>query len=265
MDESADLKPIKGRVGHELKIIDRKTIGFRLLKTCVLRRMVNSAQRFEVEMAKSLQRDLQYQNYRLLRKNPNKRLALTYRLNCRPVGFSTEPWTRVCNRARFCPWCFVRRRLLPAYKALMSVPKDIRVDSQVIGWRRMLPLTDRLPFFQANYGPHQWCNAKASVQIVMPWFHPENDRLIYYHCGLQIVSRDCLFRDALTRRAVEPALESGNCPQAFSDDVVKIISDTMALPWTDLFCAERFEQFEKLVEVSEISAPRLLRIQPYRP
>lgn len=267
MSENEFRKPelIKGQVRHHLKLVPKETLGFRLLKTCVLRSIINSNNRSELALASLLQRSLQQQNFRLMQKNPKEKLAITYRLNCRPVGFFARPWTRVCNRARLCPWCFVRRCLSPTYQALMSVPKDIRANSRVIGWRRRVPLTNTFPFFRCGYGPHQWCNAKASVQIAVPWFSLEDNSLICYHFGIQIVPFDCPFRAALTRKVIDPALEIVDRPRAFSNDIVSVISSTTLLPWATLYQPEQFEQFQKLFEFFEDSSARLLRVQSYRP
>jgi hypothetical protein len=237
-------------------------LAHQLLRTCVLSGLGFERHLSVDEQALVLQKHMRYQYYRLIAKQPELRLTHTYHLNCPPPGFDVRPLTRSCNQPRVCPWCFVRRWLLPIYREFLAVPKELRMEHTVLAWQRQLPYTESPPFFRANYGPHQWCQSLASAQLVLPWY--QGDSLIYRHVGFHLVPKDLDYRAALTRRVVKPAVTIKAYPQVVALSIVKALLSATQLPWLDLFEREQLVKFQLLASLGK-GKFRLLRINKYKP
>ena len=69
---------------------------------------------------KVLQNQVRFQMYRWITENPERAYRGTYELNCPPTGVLVHPKTDFCNNPVVCPWCFVRRRLIPAVFGAMT-------------------------------------------------------------------------------------------------------------------------------------------------
>lgn len=263
--EKPEETQIKGQVNHRLQFIGKNKLAFVLLKHCVLQGIKGAPSSSEVIKTLFLQRHLRYQHYSLIKADPSKCLKLHYSMNCPPAGFKSVPLTRACKRARTCPWCYVRRWLLPAFKALMLVPAELRTTCSVIGWKRVILKKDKSLFFRANYGPHQWCKALVTIQFAVPWPNCTTGELFYYHFGVQIVPGTCDYKAALTRRAVKTPLEINGLHGATVKNIILIMSSVATLPWLELFQPQQFKIFYDFVLAPKTKSVRLFRINPYHP
>jgi hypothetical protein len=259
---------LKGVVLHKFLPPVKSQVSFRLLCDCVLSPMLEYKDRSHTAKAVVLQRSLRQQYFRLMNFNAESKLRSVYRLNCCPAGFDVTPVTRFCNRPQICPWCFVRRWLLPTYLALHEVPKTIRETHALVAWRRIEFNKKEPSFFASNYGPHQWCNALVTVQLGFPWLYFSSKKgktfPSHYHVGFQIVPKSCDVVAALNRRAVSPALWIVREPKAQTESIFKVISQMLALSWLPLYTLENFEFFANAVMSSNSKSKRLLRITPYQ-
>ena len=253
---------LSGSVQHVLKF-RKETPTLRLLRYCVLRTFAPPYDPSDRVRTYALQHACRQQYLRLMIVDPARVLEYTYRLNCPPVGFSVSPTTRRCYNTRVCPWCFVLRRLLPVYNALMRVPPAIRLQQDVLVWRRILPYTPHdLPFFRSNYGPHQWCQALVTAQMIIPFTNDRNDHLQLRHVGIQIVPSESDCEQQLVRRCVKPAWEFRRFKGAQTVSILSAMSISMQMPWLDLFDARNLHQFQALLD--GVKKSRLMRITQYK-
>lgn len=139
MSDETD-KPAKATIGHKLANIDHPTIESKLVDSCVLKRVAvpeSASQRSpeQQRLAKIhlLQAYFRYQMYNLITDEPHNRYEHTYALNCRPAGVWASPKTKFCTNPRICPWCFVRRQLVPMFKALDAVPTEKTSKLRLVG------------------------------------------------------------------------------------------------------------------------------------
>lgn len=152
---------LKGLVTHQ-PIAKTKDIKQTLFESCVLARYSSEKIDKTNPMAcmKYIQKAMQYQYLRVIRKYPDEALKLIYDANCCPCGFVVQPSTQVCNQPDVCPWCYIRRRLVPAYKALTVESKP--------GMHELLCIPSLQGFYTGRKHPHYWFNAKVTVQIGLP-------------------------------------------------------------------------------------------------
>lgn len=268
IDDTKTQTKLKGVVLHKLSSSIKKRVSFRLLCDCVLSSMTEQKDRSDVAKTILLQRNLRQQYFRLINLDKENKLRHVYRLNCCPAGFDVVPVTRFCNQPQVCPWCFVRRWLLPTYLALTKVPKAIRETHAVVAWRR-ISFNGKAPsFFASNYGPHQWCDALVTVQLNFPWlYYSEKERVVFpshYHIGFQIVPKSCNVNAALNRRAVSPALFIVREAKAKTENIFKIMAHMSPSAWLPLYDCKNFEFFADAVMSPKNKSTKRLRITPYR-
>lgn len=237
----------KGKtVEHKLAVMKKHPTQW-LTKFCLLPGYDRSSERSDLTKAYALQRDLRRQYYRMINLRPEIRQKLTYGLNCQPTGFTVTPWTMPCKNRRICPWCFIRRAHR-GYRELMSPGTKIRNLHSLLAWRRDLPLSDELPFFRYNYGPHQWCQAHITVQYVIPMLSRKTSQLVLSHVGFQLIPKEFDYEKAMTRRAVNPPVRMKLWEKANKTTIVTAMSQFMVLPWSDLVAKENLELFIQLYD-----------------
>lgn len=268
IEDTAKQAKLKGVVEHTLSLPSRERVSCRLLCDCILSKVPGPDKSSDLYKTYTLQRRLRRQYFRLIQHDPDNRLRYTYSFNCCPVGFDVEPKTRFCTQPQVCPWCHVRRWLLPAYKALHAVPKSIRESHALVVWRRGVLHVKAPPFFASNYGPHQWCDSLVTVQLGFPWPYLEANAapnsVVHYHIGMQIVPKSCDVHAALNRRAVSPALSIARTSKATTENIFKLMAHVTSLPWLSLYDEQNFQFFAKTVKAKKFKSSRLLRITPYR-
>jgi hypothetical protein len=152
---------IKGLVTHKI-VAKTKDIKQALFESCILVRYSDQKLDKTNPMAcmTYIQKAMQYQYLRLIKQYPEDALKLIYDANCCPCGWVLKPSTQVCNLPDVCPWCYIRRRLYPAYNALT---KD--VDPEKYG---LLCFPYGQKFYTGRNHPHYWFKAKVTVQIEPP-------------------------------------------------------------------------------------------------
>ena len=253
---------LSGNIKHVLTH-RKETTALRLLRDGVLRVFLPPHNQSDIARTYALQWACQQQYFRLMTDDPKRVLEYTYRRNCPPVGFSVSPETRRCSNPRVCPWCYVLRRLLPVYDALMEVPEEIRKSQDILIWRRFLPYsTADLPFLRSDYGPHQWCEALVTAQLVIPFIHERTHQLQLSHVGVQLVSSESDGEQQLVRRSVRPVLEVRRFKGATSGRIIKAMSVILHLPWLALADFQNQLQFQTLLDGFKKS--RLMRITYYK-
>ena len=253
---------MSGNIKHVLTH-RKETTALRLLRDSVLRVFPATHNQSDIARTYALQWACQQQYFRLMTADPERVLEYTYRRNCPPVGFSVSPETRRCSNPRVCPWCFVRRRLLPVYAALMKVPKAIRLQQDVLVWCRILPYTpNALPFFRSNYGPHQWCQALVTAQLVIPFINYTTSHLQLHHIGIQIVPRESDCEKQLVRRSVKPRLHVQRFKGAPGSGIIRAMALSFQMQWLELLDSRNLLQFQTLLDGFKKS--RLMRITHYK-
>ena len=253
---------LSGNIKHVLTPC-KETTALRLLRDGVLRVFLPPHNQSDIARTYALQWACQQQYFRLMTADPERVLEYTYCRNCPPVGFSVSPMTRRCGNSGVCPWCFVLRRLLPVYAALMQVPKAIRLQQDVLVWRRVLPYTPNdLPFFRSDYGPHRWCQALVTAQLVIPFINYTTSHLLLHHIGIQIVPSESDCEKQLVRRSVKPGLHVQRFKGAPGSNIIRAIALNLQLPWLELLDARNLLQFQTLLDGFKKS--RLMRITYYK-
>lgn len=242
---------LKGFINHGMCFVGKNT-EFNLLNYGVL-------QQFGVSKDPVARCCLVQQRYRaqLARvMSVGDKLALTYAANCPPCGVKLALRPRLCNQPKVCPWCFIRRRMVPAYRAMLSVPSDMRGRSKVIAWKRTLPYSaESLDLFSKNYGPHQRVGASVTVQAILPYV---DNGLKLRHVGVQVVSVDCrhevLFRKLRLDFHVEPKVSALGAHRA--------VVYAFRLPWKNFFEQDQTSNFVKVME--DFRKRRLIRINQFK-
>jgi len=259
---AAEPAPAKSTVTHKLAFVG-KNPELALLHGCVLSGFSPDYHTSDIVRTQALQRSLRFHYYNLITANPEQRYALTYSLNCPPPAFKVTPKTRFCTNVRVCPWCHIRRQLLPIYEAVMAVPEEIRRDCKVVGWARGLPYEARhLPFFAPKKSPHQWCQALVTAQLMAPTLHSRANVLCLHHAGIQLIPKSCDPIKALGNPAVMPVLGVRPFDNADSATVLEAISTVVRLPWVTLSRKENLTPFQVLVD--GFHKQQLLRINRYK-
>ena len=171
------------------------------------------------------------------------------------------PWTKPCKNCRTCPWCFARR-LRYVYDVLMGPNRKFRILHRLVAWHREVPVTDTLPFFRADYGPHLWLKASVTVQMAVPFFQAATGSLQVRHIGIQLTSKkEWDFAEKLERNCVNPSLTSFTYNTTNPANIYKVFNTVMRFPWLDLYLADNREHFEKLMDL--YPNRQLLRISRY--
>lgn len=152
---------LKGLVTHRL-VAKTKNIKQDLFESCILVRYEDIKLNKDNPIAcmTYIQKAMQYQYLRLIKFLPEEALKIIYNANCCPCGFFVKPSTQVCNRPDVCPWCYIRRRLYPAYKALTMDVDPEKYD--------LLCFPHLSGFYTGRNHPHYWFKAKVTVQLEQP-------------------------------------------------------------------------------------------------
>lgn len=243
-----------------------KSPSLLLLRHCLLDKMPQNYGSTDLAKAQVLLNAYRYQYYRAITAQPENRRAYTYALNCSPSGFNALPKTKTCKNPKVCPWCFVRLRLLKAYRALLAVPVSEREGYQVVAWRRFVLDDGKLPFLRSNYGPHTWCDALVTVQMVVPFVNenvPQGQPKVQLcHSGIQIIPKDCEISKELNRYCIRPALQGKEFGKVTPENIVKAMVAVLRLEWMALYRPHNLDAFEDLVKGFKRS--QLIRISPYK-
>ena len=251
----------------EFKLTPKTKPSLMLLRYCILDGMPKDYGNTDLAKTQVLLKAYRGQYYRAITATPEKRRPYTYALNCPPSGFEVHPTTKTCKNPKVCPWCFVRLRLVKAYRALLAVPNWAREGHQIVAWQRIVLDNEKVPFLRANYGPHTWCDALVTVQMVVPFVNehvPQGQpKVQLIHAGIQIVPENCNLKKELGRYCIQPPLQSGKFGEVTPANVVKALAAVLRLGWMALYRDSNLEAFEYLVHGFKSS--QLIRISPYKP
>ena len=248
----SEKKEYKGFVNHSVKFIGNN-LEFNLLLYGVLFEFADATN--PLVLCRLLQKQYRQQLGMSMALGQNA-LDMTYAANCPPCGLKLNITPRVCQNPKVCPWCFVRRRLVPATLALRKVPAENRRESKVIAWKRILPYSeDALRLFSKNYGPHKFVKAQATVQAILPFI---DDGLKMSHVGVQIVDANCQHEKLLESLHLNFHVE----PVANNDGIHRAIVFAFRLPWRNLFAKEQTGNFVKIMD--DFNKRRLIRINKFK-
>jgi hypothetical protein len=244
----------KGFVNHSIKFIGQNP-EFNLLRYSVLWQFgVNNP---ITKSCKKIQKMYRQQLINVMDCEKNK-LDLTYAANCPPCGFRANNRMRSCNNPKICPFCFVRRRLHPAYIALNNISAEKRTTSKVLSWKRILAYEEKtITNFSKTYGPHQMMRAHATVQALLP-FVDENNNLQLQHMGVQVIDRDCQHENLIDKLNLSFHVEN----EANSIGIHKAIVFASRLPWLNLFSKTNTDKFVKLMD--DFKKRKLMKINKYK-
>lgn len=211
-----------------------------------------------------MQQSIRCQYYRSIAQHPDQALDLTYALNCPPSGFEVRPYTRQCRKPNVCPWCFARR-LEKVYRAIMETDSKIRNCCQLISWIRTAYAGDKLPFFRANYGPHQWFDAALTIQLVMPYFDARKDSFHLRHVGFQLIPKEeVLIQRKLARNCINPPIAGiYHSVEVTRELTYEVLARYTKLPWLDLYLSDNLDRFETIMNL--YPRQKLLRISRSKP
>lgn len=233
-----------------------------------------------VYRAKVLQNQYRFQMWRWITQHPERKYEGTYAMNCPPSGFLVRPKTKYCYEAEVCPWCFVRRRVVPVFKAIQAVPREVRQGNQVVSLRFEHAPTEELPFFRRDRGPHAWSGSLATVQTLTSSIvpepdppprkkddppHPPSQLQDIYHVVLVLPEEEnphTLINQILERRKHFRAPTVYAKPFASLADAISVISGSYHLPWLQLFHDRNLIHFTNFK--AKNSKRRLLRVNAYK-
>jgi hypothetical protein len=227
---------------------------------------------------KVMQSQVRFQMYRWISENPEKAYSGTYELNCPPTGLLVRPKTKFCNNPVVCPWCFVRRRLVPIYEAIKAVPVAARKGSKIVAVRAAYSPTEQLPFFRNDRGPHQWHGSLVTAQTVTPFPAVDDEdlkekeedkvpsRLDHVFHVVQVVPESLMLPsivDGILKRAGHPLSTSAvELPYTSLTNVIRVLSGTYTFPWLQLCAKRNLELFSQIK--AGYSEQRLLRINTFK-
>jgi len=254
-------EPLKGTVRHTLSKMDPHPIQW-ITRKCILEPNDKDARKHWHTSASDIQRLMQFQYYRAITRYPERRRELTYALNCRPSGFKTAPYTQACKLRRVCPWCF-SRGLLSVYDALLEPDAKIQNLHSLLLWKRRLTPGINLPFFRPDRGPHAWCKALVTAQIVVPFYHQPSDAIMMEHIGFQIIPKDIDYAKLLKRNTVHPELNCIQLKSATPSTIVKAFGVCLSFNWTDLYLKANLDRFIELLD--GYKNQRMVRVSRYKP
>lgn len=257
----------KSKSTIEFKLTPKaKSPSLFLLRHCVLDKMSQDYGNTDLAKAQVLLKAYRNQYYRPITAQPENRRAYTYALNCLPCGFNALPKTKTCKNPKVCPWCFVRLRLVKAYRALLKVPSSVRDDYQIVVWRRFVLDDGKLPFLRSNYGPHTWCDALVTVQMVVPFVNdqvPEGQLKVQLcHAGIQVVPKHCVLQEKMSRLCIRQPFQGKEFGKVTPIDVVRGLACVLKLEWMSLYRPHNLDAFQYLVDGFKRS--QLIRISPYK-
>ena len=253
-------EPLKGTVSHNLSQMDPHPIQW-ITRKCILESVDKNARKHWHTTASDLQRSIQFQYYRTITRYPERRLPLTYALDCRPSGFNATPFTQACQIRRVCPWCFVRS-LLPVYDALLEPDVKIQNLHSFLLWKRRLTPWVKLPFFRPDRGPHAWCKALVTAQIVMPFYHQPSNAIMMEHVGFQIIPKGTDYENLLKRSTIHPELTCIQLKSATPATIVKAFGATLNFNWSDLYLADNLDYFIQLLD--GFKHQKMVRLSRYK-
>lgn len=99
---------------------------------------------------------------------PDERRRIVYAANCRPVGYRVKKLTEFCKIPLLCPWCFARKRLIPASRWLTGLLPGLGITHCLLYWEQVLPDMSADPtelFFRYNRGLHNTFSAQRHLQV----------------------------------------------------------------------------------------------------
>jgi hypothetical protein len=274
MSDSQEGSVKKATITHKLLLSKKQPVDFVLLRECFLRLLPNPAYNKDYPNANKnlsqiylLQSAYRSQMYRLIAADKQNRLNYTYQLNCRPAGVWANPRTKFCFQNRQCPWC-ATRQIVSVYRALVATPAEIKQQSKLVGWVRDLPYNaSDLPFFSGKYGPHQWCDARVTVQIVVPRLvYTDAVNLVFRHIGLQYVPAGLDYPAALTKRLRRFGCNNVKFLQPNPEDkksvTLQLLRQAFQFNWLLLFQPEHLPLFQALN--MDFKKQRFVRINKYK-
>jgi len=261
-------------VRHKLKLskTGSRQMEQTLTQTSVLKPFADSLNqksppKTPIQRATYLQKAYQSQYIRAMRHRPEYRRDFTFDLNCPPSGFRVNPRTRTCQNPRVCPWCHVRRRVMPTYEALTSVPQEVRYRSQVAAWYRDTPYDfNQSPFSRSDRGPHQWVEALLTVQMIVPVWSIEREAWQLRHVGMQIVPEGSHFEELLYHRlktADHPASQIWFRLAASVQNCCELINRVLPASWRQLYLPKNLPTFLDLQSLP--GRHRWFRVNRYKP
>jgi hypothetical protein len=257
--EEPERAPLKGKIKHRLSTPKKPSTLQQITEDCVLKHCEPDTPFWKAGL--KIQNSIRCQYYRAITLKPEKARPWTYALNCRPSGFSVTPFTQACKNPKVCPWCFCRR-LLKIRDALMEPSLKIRKLHRLVVWIRRLPIKRDPPFFRADYGPHTWCNAAVTAQLVIPIYDAATAGLILRHVGFQLIPKKGMdYATNLKRSCVNPPLGSIQFNDVNRDTIHEAFKSALLLPWLDLYLMDHLEHFIQLIDL--YPKKQLMRISRY--
>lgn len=266
---------------HEIKTTKTNT-GLKLLTQHAVLNSLDDKKHSKAPIyrVRALQNNYRFQMWRWITEHPSRKYEGTYSMNCPPTGFFVRPKTKSCYDSSVCPWCFVRRKLMPVYDAIKDIPVKSRKGLKVAALRFEHFPAEELPFFRRDRGPHGWSDALVTAQTLTHSLvpepdpprreeddpsHPPSDPQDIYHI-LQILPNDVNLQNTinkvLARRKHLGAPQVFDLPFYSLIDAVKVLAGSYQLPWHQLFHERNLVHFTKFK--AKNSKHRLLRINAYK-
>jgi hypothetical protein len=273
MDE-LESKP-RATIRHKLKYPDKHLKEFPFVDLCILcdipvpKKAINCDWKTK-QIAKlySLQKRYRGQLYRIIAADPGNRLAYTYQLNCFPIGVLVYPKTKTCNESKLCPWCRVRRVIMPVRDALMAIPTDQRSKFKLVGWVRDLPFSaDIQSTFLPKSGPHLWAKAAVTTQTITPTLRKVGDtfNLMWRHTGIQRVPVDSDPVQTLEKHFKRASVSFQFFQPKGANNLPPLL-EMLAIPfrfnWLAFLAPEQFHLFQALN--ADFKRQRFVRINKYK-
>jgi hypothetical protein len=263
----------KSTISHELKLPSKFNKSFNLLVGGVLSTLSDQkVPESAIYRTKLLRRHLQFQIYRWIQNDPSRALEGTFNLNCPPTGLIVRPITAFCNNIFVCPWCFVRRRLLPIYEAIRKVPAKHRTGYKIVSLKMIYPANTlygpggKLPFFRRDRGPHSWSDSLVTVQSLTPFIAVNDEdqvstptenthqnlpsRLEHLFHVIQVVPETLQPSEILERifKKQNYSARFSTSVAAYSsiNNVFRVLAASYQLPWLQLYRKENLENYSYL-------------------
>lgn len=252
---------IKGIISHALRYRGGKSLTFQLLRHCVLAAVPDLPVGSDLQRIATMQKRLQDQYRTLIAADPDNRLKYTYCANCPPCGVIANPPTRVCNRPNVCPWCFVRRRLKLMCKALLEVSEEKRKMLMPLCWARDFQRESDIAFFCSGTGPHVWCKATRTTQLLAPRI--VNQVLGFRQLIFQLVPKDVQLAVICSKRPIRglaARLHAAADQEAEASGLIKTLTKLKGGAWQPICLAPNVELFSALWRINSNTKQRWLRI-----
>ncbi len=259
---------MKGAIKHRFATPEFPALA-RVARVCVTDPIVADPSTTSIKSTLSATLALQFairgHYFQATKFNPSKVRKYAYALNCPPSTFHVTPYTNLCKNSRVCPWCF-SRRMFKVFCVLTKPPLKIRKSSKLLLWRRDCRVTDGLPFLPSTRGPHQWCDASVTVQLMLPIFNPHIQSFHLRHIGIQVVPKTTTnshINRKVNRKNGQQPLVVGTLPSCTHADILKAFKASVQIPWMTLYEPENFPHFIDLLGM--FPRQQLLRISRYKP